>query len=76
MGINTWAAAQVSVGWFTCAAPPTTRPPTPASPTGHRRVGSLHTSGDELMKAVTGAPLDPQVFLAYIKDKYSELYRL
>lgn len=25
------------------------------------RVGSLHTSGDELMKAVTGAPLDPQV---------------
>lgn len=40
------------------------------------KVGSLHTSGDELMKAVTGAPLDPQVFLAYIKDKYSELYRL
>ncbi len=28
------------------------------------RVGSLHTSGDELMKAVTGAPLDPQVPVA------------
>lgn len=23
-------------------------------------VGSLHTSGDELMRAVTGAPLDPK----------------
>ncbi|KAL4858840.1 Thermostable carboxypeptidase 1 [Chlorella vulgaris] len=40
------------------------------------KVGSLHPSGDELMKAVTGAPLDPQVFLSYLKDKYTELYKL
>ena len=40
------------------------------------RVGSLHTSGDELMTAVTGAPLQPQVFLEYLTAKYSELYQL
>ncbi|KAL4428286.1 hypothetical protein ABPG75_002375 [Micractinium tetrahymenae] len=40
------------------------------------KVGSLHTSGDELMKAVTGAPLDPQIFLDYLKHKYTELYQL
>ena len=28
------------------------------------------------MTAVTGAPLDPSVFLAYLKDKYSRLYKL
>jgi carboxypeptidase Taq len=40
------------------------------------KVGSLPTSGDELMVAVTGAPLQPQVFLDYLKDKYSALYQL
>ncbi|KAL4418640.1 hypothetical protein ABPG77_005377, partial [Micractinium sp. CCAP 211/92] len=40
------------------------------------KVGSLHTSGDELMKAVTGAPLDPQIFLDYLKEKYTALYQL
>ncbi|GAB4814416.1 hypothetical protein N2152v2_001462 [Parachlorella kessleri] len=40
------------------------------------RVGSLHTSGDELMKVVTGSPLDPSVFLGFLKEKYSELYKL
>ncbi len=40
------------------------------------RVGSLHSSGDELMTAVTGAPLDPSVFLGYLREKYSELYQI
>ena len=40
------------------------------------KLGSLYASGDELMVAVTGKPLDPQVFLAYLKDKYSEIYKL
>jgi carboxypeptidase Taq len=39
-------------------------------------VGSLHTNGDELMKAVTGHPLDPSVFLDYLKTKYTALYKL
>lgn len=40
------------------------------------QVGSLPASGDELMVAVTGAPLQPAVFLDYLKAKYSELYQL
>jgi carboxypeptidase Taq len=39
-------------------------------------VGSLYASGDDLMKAVTGAPLDPAIFLQYLREKYSELYKL
>lgn len=39
-------------------------------------VGSLYTSGDELLKAVTGAPLDPSIFLDYLREKYSALYKL
>lgn len=39
-------------------------------------VGSLHTSGDELMRAVTGSILDPEVFLVYIRSKYTALYSL
>eukprot|EP00887_Chlorella_sp_A99_P004883 scaffold4.g4883.t1 len=39
-------------------------------------VGSLYPSGDELMVSVTGAPLDPSFFLTYLRDKYSEIYRL
>ena len=35
--------------------------PVPKLPCPPGRVGSLYTSGDELMVAVTGAPLDPQV---------------
>jgi Zn-dependent M32 family carboxypeptidase len=38
--------------------------------------GSLHPSGDELMAAATGGPLDPAVFLGYLTEKYSELYKL
>lgn len=40
------------------------------------RVGSLHPSGDELMKTISGSPLDPQVFLAYLRTKYTQLYKL
>lgn len=40
------------------------------------RVGSLYASGDELMVAVTGKALDPQVYLSYLRKKYSEIYRL
>ncbi|MEW5308984.1 MAG: hypothetical protein WDW38_000901 [Sanguina aurantia] len=39
-------------------------------------VGSLHANGDELMVAVTGAPLDPSIFLKYLRDKYTDLYKL
>ena len=41
----------------------------------HRR-GSFCASADELMKEVTGRPLDPNVFLEYLNKKYRELYRL
>eukprot|EP00798_Chlamydomonas_sp_ICE-L_P022485 gene22485-29611_t len=33
------------------------------------KVGSLYSSGDELMEAVTGKQLDPAIFLAYLTDK-------
>jgi len=36
--------------------------------------GSYHPNGDELMKAVTGKPLDPQCFLKYLTGKYTEIY--
>ncbi|KAG2487712.1 hypothetical protein HYH03_013711 [Edaphochlamys debaryana] len=39
-------------------------------------LGSLHASGDELMTHVTGGPLDPSVFLAYLTKKYTDLYKL
>jgi hypothetical protein len=38
--------------------------------------GSLYASGDELMVAVTGSPLDPSIFLGYLREKYTELYKL
>lgn len=40
------------------------------------RVGSLYASGDELMVAVTGKALDPQVYLTYLRTKYAEIYKL
>jgi len=40
------------------------------------KLGSLYPTADDLMVAVTGKPLDPQVFLQYLKDKYSQLYKL
>ena len=48
----------------------TTTPDTMPHPTLiHTQVGSLHGSGDELMKAVTGSELDPEVFLTYLRAK-------
>ena len=40
------------------------------------KIGSLYASGDELMVAVTGKALDPQVYLRYLRSKYSEIYKL
>lgn len=40
------------------------------------RVGSFYPSGDELMVAVTGKPLDPQVYLNYLKKKYAAIYKV
>ena len=40
----------------------------------NHKLGSLHASGDELMVVVTGRPLDPQVFLSYLKNKYYAIY--
>lgn len=37
--------------------------------------GSFHANGKELMKAVTGSPLNPEVFLKYLRQKYSALYK-
>jgi carboxypeptidase Taq len=39
-------------------------------------VGSLHPTADDLLEAVTGHPLDPSVFLKYLSEKYSKLYKL
>jgi len=39
-------------------------------------VGSLHPTADDLLLAVTGKPLEPQIFLRYIREKYSEVYKL
>jgi Zn-dependent M32 family carboxypeptidase len=48
------------IGWYT--------------PNAHTR---CHTqSGDDLMKAVTGAPLDPSIFLDYLRNKYTPIYKL
>ena len=40
------------------------------------QVGSLYPSADELCEAVTGKPLDPKVFVAYLTSKYEALYDL
>eukprot|EP01116_Phalansterium_solitarium_P025691 TRINITY_DN9948_c0_g1_i1.p1 TRINITY_DN9948_c0_g1~~TRINITY_DN9948_c0_g1_i1.p1 ORF type:complete len:536 (-),score=202.83 TRINITY_DN9948_c0_g1_i1:6-1613(-) len=40
------------------------------------RVGSLLPSADQLMTRVTGRPVDPSAFLAFLKTKYSTLYKL
>lgn len=40
----------------------------------HKR-GSLPASGDDLMIAVTGEPLNVQVFLDYLRTKYRALYQ-
>ena len=37
-------------------------------------VGSLYPSADELCEAVTGAPLDPSIYVEHLNKKYSALY--
>ncbi|MFQ5482867.1 MAG: carboxypeptidase M32 [Nitrospinaceae bacterium] len=37
--------------------------------------GRLHQAGD-LCRQVTGEPLNPDYFLAYLRDKYQDIYRL
>ncbi len=39
-------------------------------------VGSLYASPDELLTAVTGKPLDPEIYVRYLENKYKELYNL
>ena len=39
-------------------------------------VGSLHPSADDLCEAVTGAKLDPSVYVKHLDEKYSALYGL
>lgn len=38
--------------------------------------GSLHTSLDDLLKNVTGEPLNPKYFLLYLQNKYRQRYQL
>lgn len=40
------------------------------------QAGSLYNSGDELMVAATGKPLDVAVFLDYLRAKFRPLFRL
>ena len=39
-------------------------------------VGSLYPSADELCEAVTGAKLDPSIYVAHLNKKYSKLYNV
>eukprot|EP00808_Paulinella_micropora_P015063 g23630.t1 len=38
--------------------------------------GSLYPSADELLTHATGQPLKPEIFLAYLRKKYSHIYKL
>ena len=38
--------------------------------------GSTHASADDLLEAVTGSKLKPEVFTAYLNKKYTDLYGL
>ena len=39
-------------------------------------LGSLHPNADALMVAATGEPLKPSVFIDYLRDKYTAVYKL
>jgi carboxypeptidase Taq len=39
-------------------------------------LGSLYETADELLVKVTGKPLDPRIFVAYLKSKYTSIYGL
>lgn len=38
--------------------------------------GSLRASGDDLIRDLTGRPLDSQLYIKYLTDKYTEIYNL
>lgn len=38
--------------------------------------GSLYPSMDALLTKVCGAGLDPEIFLGYLRDKYSHVYNI
>ncbi|KAK3828627.1 MAG: putative carboxypeptidase [Benniella sp.] len=38
--------------------------------------GSLRESGDDLIRDLTGRPLDSQLYVKYLTDKYTEIYDL
>lgn len=40
------------------------------------KVGSKHSSLDELLLEVTGKPLDPYIYTNYLKKKYYKLYEI
>jgi carboxypeptidase Taq len=42
--------------------------------TNIHEVGSLYASPDELLIAVTGKPLDPEIYINYLCEKYNRLY--
>lgn len=68
---------RVASTFAACAHAPTRAPTHPLCTRLQVHVsGSLHPSGDELMRAVTGAALDPGVFLGYLRRKYAALYGL
>ena len=39
-------------------------------------IGSLYESPDELLIAVSGKPLDPEIYINYLETKYKKLYNL
>ncbi|KAJ1477737.1 hypothetical protein T484DRAFT_1820208, partial [Baffinella frigidus] len=39
-------------------------------------LGSMPGSADALLESVTNKPLDPSIFVKYLEDKYSDLYKL
>ena len=39
-------------------------------------LGSLYETADELLVKVTGKPLDPSIFVSYLKTKYSAIYSI
>lgn len=39
-------------------------------------LGSLYETADELLIKVTGKPLDPSIFVTYLKSKYAAIYGL
>lgn len=38
--------------------------------------GSLYPSGDELLERVTGDKLKPELFIDYLRTKYTQLYKM